>query len=134
MNFFEKIIHFLEAGTVVPKPYGVFHLVSVAAVALITFLLIKYFKDCDDKTFRKLVLGFWIAFIALEIYKQTHYTFWYNDGDPVWDYQWYAFPFQFCSSPHYILPFVIFMKDGKVITQSAGVRPKQAIFEMIDAE
>lgn len=114
MNLFEKLVHFLEAGTVVPKPYGIFHLVSIAITALITFLLIKYFKDCDDKTFRRLVLGFWIAFVVLEIYKQTHYTFRYNDGDPYWDYQWYAFPFQFCSSPHFILPFVIFMKEGKV--------------------
>ena len=114
MNLFEKIIYFLEAGTVVPNPYGIFHLVSIAAAALITFLLIKYFKDCDDKTFRKLVLGFWIAFVVLEIYKQTHYTFQYNGGDPYWDYQWYVFPFQFCSSPHFILPFIIFMKDGKV--------------------
>ena len=114
MNIFEKLISFLESGTVVPKPYGIFHLVSVAITALITFLLIKYFKDCDDKTLRKLVLSFWIAFIILEIYKQTHMSFHFNDGDPYWDYQWYAFPFQFCSSPHFILPFVIFMKDGKV--------------------
>lgn len=114
MNIFEKLISFLEAGTVVPTPYGIFHLVSVAITALITFLLIKYFKDCDDKTLRKLVLSFWIAFIILEIYKQTHMSFHFNDGDPYWDYQWYAFPFQFCSSPHFILPFVIFMKDGKV--------------------
>ena len=114
MNIFEKLIYFLESGTVVPKPYGIFHLVSVAITALITFLLIKYFKDCDDKTLRKLVLSFWIAFVILEIYKQTHMSFHFNDGDPYWDYQWYAFPFQFCSSPHFILPFVIFMKDGKV--------------------
>ena len=114
MNIFEKPIYFLESGTVVPKPYGIFHLVSVAITALITFLLIKYFKDCDDKTLRKLVLSFWIAFVILEIYKQTHMSFHFNDGDPYWDYQWYAFPFQFCSSPHFILPFVIFMKDGKV--------------------
>ena len=114
MNIFEKLISFLESGTVVPKPYGIFHLVSVAITALITFLLIKYFKDCDDKTLRKLVLSFWIAFVILEIYKQTHMSFHFNDGDPYWDYQWYAFPFQFCSSPHFILPFVIFMKDGKV--------------------
>ena len=32
------------------------------------------------------------------------------------------------------IPTLVVMKDGKVITQSAGVRPKQAIFEMIDAE
>ena len=114
MNIFEKLIYFLESGTVVPTPYGIFHLVSVAITALITYLLIKYFKDCDDKTLRKLVLSFWIAFVILEIYKQTHMSFHFNDGDPYWDYQWYAFPFQFCSSPHFILPFVIFMKEGKV--------------------
>ena len=114
MNFFEKIIRALEVSAETPVPYGIFHLVSILAVIITTTLLIKYFKDCDDKTFRRITLIFWIIFVVLEIYKQTHYTFEYNGGDPYWDFQWYAFPFQFCSSPHYVLPFVIFMKDGKV--------------------
>ena len=32
------------------------------------------------------------------------------------------------------IPTLVIMKDGKVVSQSAGVRPKQAICDMIDAE
>jgi hypothetical protein len=40
-----------------------------------------------------------IAFVMIgfEIYKQVLFT--YTNG---WTYQWYAFPFQFCSTPMYI--------------------------------
>ena len=31
-----------------------------------------------------------------------------------WTYHWYVFPFQLCSTPIYILPFIIFLKDGGV--------------------
>ena len=36
-----------------------------------------------------------------------------STGTVVWDYQWYAFPYQLCSTPLYALPFVAFCKDGK---------------------
>ena len=32
------------------------------------------------------------------------------------------------------IPTLVVIKNGQVATQSAGVRPKQAIFDMIDAE
>ena len=32
------------------------------------------------------------------------------------------------------IPTLVVIKNGQVVTQSAGVRPKQAIFDMIDAK
>ena len=31
------------------------------------------------------------------------------------DYTWSSFPFQLCSTPLYILPLIIFLKDNKVV-------------------
>ena len=38
----------------------------------------------------------------------------YNEFGVTWEFQWYAFPFQLCSSQLYLLPFVAFLKDGKI--------------------
>lgn len=115
MNFFEKIIHLLEKGEMVtPTNYSWFHLMFVAIVIAATVLLCSFFKDCDEKTFRRIVLIGWAIITALEIYKQFVFSFEFDGTTAKWDYQWYAFPYQLCSTPLYILPFVIFLKDGEL--------------------
>ncbi|MBO5879168.1 MAG: YwaF family protein, partial [Clostridia bacterium] len=52
--------------------------------------------------------------LLLEVYKQINFAFDYNEGDPIWDYAWYSFPYQFCSMPLYVLPFIAFLNNGKV--------------------
>ena len=50
-----------------------------------------------------------------EGYKHLVFTYNVNElGELVKKLEWYSFPFQLCSSPLYVLPFVIFMKEGKV--------------------
>jgi hypothetical protein len=51
---------------------------------------------------------------VFELYKQFVYTFDYEDGELIKEYSWYVFPFQFCSTPLYVLPFVAFLKEGRV--------------------
>lgn len=84
-------------------------LIVVASV----FLCVKC-RDVSDKHFRRIVFISWIVIVVLEIYKQLVFSVEYTEGAFVWDYQWYAFPFQFCSSPLYALPFVALMPDGKL--------------------
>jgi hypothetical protein len=54
-----------------------------------------------------------IIVIFLEIYKQINYSFSYSEGI-AFDYQWYAFPFQFCSTPMYIGLLVGLTKGSKL--------------------
>lgn len=114
MNFFEKIIHSLEGTMTTPTNYGWFHLMFIAIILVGTVLICKYFKNCSENTFNIIALVAWVIAILLEIYKQIEYTFEYSDGVVKWDYQFYAFPFQLCSSQLYILPFVFLLKDGKI--------------------
>ncbi|MBE5756243.1 MAG: hypothetical protein E7342_00415 [Clostridiales bacterium] len=114
MNFIAKLLLLLDSKMTVPTNYGWFHLMFLAIVIVGTVLLSLKYKDCSNKTFRKILLIFWIVLLVLEIYKQINYTFKVESGEIVADYQWYAFPFQFCSSPLYVLPFIVFLKDGKV--------------------
>ena len=50
--------------------------------------------------------------IILEVYKQLNYS--YDPADDMWSYQWYAFPFQFCSTPMYTMLVASLLKEGKV--------------------
>lgn len=113
MNAFEKVLYFLEGEMERPTNYGWFHLLFVGIVILSTILLCLKFKDCDDKVFRRISLICWVVMVVLEIYKQVIYTFEYDGTVVTWDYQWYAFPYQFCSTPIFVLPFVAFLKDSK---------------------
>lgn len=114
MNFFEKLTHFLDAEMAEPASFGLFHIVSVLLTFAVTLFLILKFRNCSDKTFRKIALFFWIIMVLFEVYKQINFAFDYNDGAPTWAYEWYIFPFQFCSTPLYVLPFIAFMRDGKI--------------------
>ena len=97
-----------------PSSYGWYHLLCIFVVTVATVIICKQFKDCPDKTVRLISLIAWGIILALEIYKQLIFGFGVEDGRLVWDYAWYVFPFQFCSSPIYILPFIVFAKNEKI--------------------
>ena len=111
MSFFEKMIEIFHTRMTRPEPWGWFHLLfwglTLASAAL---LCIFHNKQKPDRV-RKVVLITAITVILLEIYKQI--TFSFNPGAP-FDYQWYAFPFQFCSTPMYVGLLAGLIKKGKV--------------------
>lgn len=116
MTTLETVVQFLQYGTVTPKSFGVYHLVCLTLTILITVLMVWKFRDADAKTVRRILLTAWIVMVVLEIYKQVVFSYRENiyvPGHMIWSYYWFAFPFQFCSSPLYILPFVIWLKEGR---------------------
>lgn len=110
----QALYNFFDLKMPVPTSYGWFHFLFIAIVIAVTVLLCTYFKNSSDKVFRRIMLISWILLVVLEIYKQLNYSISFPDGVFTWDYQWYAFPYQFCSTPLYVLPFLAFMKKGKV--------------------
>ena len=114
MNAFEKIVNFLNGKMTTPTNYGWFHLLFVGIVIAAAVLLCIFFKNCNDRVFRRIVLISWAVVFALEIYKQVVFAFIYDGVAVTWDYAWYAFPYQLCSTPLYVLPFIFLMKDSKL--------------------
>ena len=115
MNFFEKLIVLLKATSTEPTVFSLYHIVWIILCITATTLICVFFKDAKDKTVRRIALIAWIITVVFELYKQICYVATsYDGGVLTWDYSWYAFPFQFCSSTIYLLPFVAFMKDCKV--------------------
>lgn len=94
-----------------PKSYGWLHLFFVVVMIAVTILMICKIKKVDNNKLDKIILGFGIMLLVIETYKQLVYTLVLSDDG---SYQWYAFPFQFCSSPMYVCLIVPLVKNVKV--------------------
>lgn len=91
-----------------PANYGWYHIMWLCIMVLecvgAFFLAKKHSKKID----KWLIFGFGAFLLVIEIYKQIIFTV--DAGR----YQWYAFPFVFCSIPLYICLLVPFLKPGKI--------------------
>ena len=100
MNFFEKIIAGLSGTMKTPQNYGWFHLMFIAITVVACVLCGFLFRKSSDKKVRIFLIVISSIMLLLEFYKQMLYS--YNPSTDTWDYQWYVFPFQFCSAPMYV--------------------------------
>lgn len=114
MDFLGSVLKFFTLKMTTPTNYGWFHLLSILVVISATVLLCMKFKDCSEQKVRIIAFVFWAVILTLEIYKQIIYGLSYGEDGFSWDYAWYAFPYQFCSSPLYALPFIAFLREGRV--------------------
>jgi len=116
MNFFEKVVYFLQAEMPCPVPYGWFHFMWIGLIVVSLLVLYKLRKKYSEKQL-KIVLSIYgvIAFI-LELTKQIIWSYNYDvaTGIGSWDYQWYAAPFQLCTTPIYVSILCLFMKKTKL--------------------
>jgi len=106
----EKIFDFLKTEMEVPVAGSAWHLFFVGLTIFETILFAILFRNSKEKTFRKVILIMWIIMCVMEVYKEVIYTFedYHNPS-----YKWALFPFQFCSTPFYVFPILIFCKEGK---------------------
>ena len=106
-----RIIDFFEHWHMVePKPYGLFHLSFVLIDIIVTALLIIFFRNSREKIMKRIVFIAWIILIFFEIGKQLLMSY----SNNTLKYYWGAFPFQFCETPLYAFPILIFNKNEKV--------------------
>lgn len=113
MTFWQSLLAFLDSSMETPVSFGWFHLLWLAITFLALIPLCRFPKKPGEDHVRRVVLVTAIIVTVLEIYKQINYSFSYEDGI-IFDYQWYAFPFQFCSTPMYIGLLAGLIKKGKV--------------------
>ena len=115
MEFFASVLRVLDWQMETPQPYGLFHVLWLVGwfAAAIIFSLWHQKHPADRQ--RKVILIVSIVVIILEIYKQINYSFSYENGIS-YDYQWYAFPMQFCSTPMYVGLLAGLTRKGKLHT------------------
>lgn len=109
-----ELILFLDAKMKEPQLYGWFHILSLGITFLTTFFLCHSIKNPTEKTVRRILFIVSLVVILFEIYKQFNFSFSYNEGKIIFDYQWYAFPFQFCSTPMYVCLLASLIKNERI--------------------
>jgi len=99
-----------------PKFYGVYHLSWIIGLIILciiyTFISKTKIKN-KEKLYKITILICWILLLTLETIKQFAMSFNYIDGKGLFIYNYLYFPYQLCSLPFYILPFIIFSKNDK---------------------
>lgn len=101
MPILESILKFLDYQIETPKLFGAFHIIClILSVGVGILLCVLYYRGII-RDIRRVILVTAIIVLVFEVYKQINYSFSYDDGIK-FSYQWYAFPWQFCSTPLYI--------------------------------
>jgi hypothetical protein len=110
----QTILEFLNGQMNQPELYGSFQAswfqyLSLICVTLGIILSITRMKGLNDHQLNRVLWIFSGLLIGFEIYKQVIFTYQAQGS-----YQWYAFPFQFCSTPMYVALVASFLKPGKM--------------------
>ena len=111
-NFFKRVLAVLDSQMTEPAPFGWFHFIFLALTALACALVIYKCRNIKETQLRKVLFSTSIVLIVLEIYKQINFS--YNTEEDTWRYAWSAFPFQFCSSPLYIMPLAVLIRKERL--------------------
>lgn len=105
MNAWEQFIYAFQKKMQTPNLYGWYHILCLCVMGLAIALILIFRKKFTEKSVKYIVLTTGILLILFEIIKQLEFSFSWNGETQTatWDYQWYAFPFQFCSTPMYLM-------------------------------
>ena len=114
MSRFESFVRFLQAEMKTPPLYGGYHILCVFSVVLASIMLCVFLRNAKWRTVRLILSLSLAAMVLLELCKQLILAMEVVDGAVEWSYSWYAFPYQFCSTPIYVLPFAILLPEGRV--------------------
>ena len=113
---FVDLLRLLQLDMKEPTAWGWYHLMCIGIVSLIIFVLYKM-RHRHSETQLKVVLGIYaIITMTLETLKQISWSFSLDEISQQiqFDYTWYSFPFQLCSTPMYVCLICLFLKKHKM--------------------
>ena len=128
MDFLKDLIWLLDLQMPTPQPFDIFHLLFFFYSVAIGVLLCVTHKKGDDARVRRVVAITAILVLLLEVYKQFNYTFSWGENGLNVEYQWYAFPWQFCSMPMYVGFLTLFFRRGRIHKSLCAFLATYAIF------
>ena len=115
MTAFESfLLRCLRVTMEKPALYGTWHIVCILLTVALTVGVAFLFRKASDKKMRIIVFIAWFLMVFCEVGKQLLFAMNVQGDLVTWEYNWYSFPFQFCSTPFYTLPFVFLLKDCKL--------------------
>ena len=114
MNALERVVTWINTEGEAPQTFGGLHILFTLLVIALCILLFWKLRDTSDRTYRILIgVMFGVMFFG-ELTKQVLANFSITDGRLIYTYSWGQFPFQLCSTPLYVLPFLSFLPDCRI--------------------
>ena len=114
----KNFIILLQKEMTTPKAYGIFHLSCIGIMIL--FIVLLYFKRTkeNEKQLKRVLLSYGFVALTLELLKQLSWSITIDQSlnEITWDYQWYAFPFQLCTTPIIACIIAAFLRPSKTRT------------------
>lgn len=107
------ILNILQGEMERPRMYGWFHLLCLGLALLIIIILFKK-KLYGEKNLKVILMVYGVIALTFELLKQFSWAFTYENGNLIFAYEWYAFPFQLCSTPIYVSLICLFLKKSKL--------------------
>jgi len=116
MNFFEKFIYFLQSEMETPTRFGWFHIGWIILTFVFIIFLATRRKNYSDKQLKIVLCIYGVIAFILELLKQISWSFNYDTVTEVvsWSYEWYAAPFQLCTTPIYVCLFCLLLKKCRL--------------------
>lgn len=108
----EKALTWLKKTISLPMPFGALHLAFLAGILLSCVACLAVGKRVKRKHVNLVLFITASVLIFMETVKQLYYA--YNPAKNTWQYAWGEFPFQFCSTPMYIMMLAALCRKGKL--------------------
>ena len=111
-----QFLLFFKKTQPVPQPWGAYHLAWIAAAVTgvcLTFLLSPRLRT-RERAADALTAAIGYFLLVLEILKQTVGSLHVTNNGIEYNYPWSIFPFQLCSTPLYVCPFIPVLRQGKL--------------------
>ena len=124
--FWVRVLEILDTPMTTPSPYGWFHLLFFALSIVVGVLLCVCLKDAG-KYAPRVILITAVAVLLLEAYKMLNFGISYEDGI-AYSFPWYAFPWQFCSTPMYVGLLAGIVRRGAVHRSLCAYLATYALF------
>jgi hypothetical protein len=124
--FWVRVLEILDTPMTTPSPYGWFHLLFFALSVVVGVLLCVYLKEAE-KYAPRIILVTAVTALLLEVYKMINFGFSYEDGIS-YAFPWYAFPWQFCSTPMYVGLLAGIVRRGAVHRSLCAYLATYALF------
>ena len=115
MGVFAGFLKFIQTTMTWPALYGWYHFLWLALMLGGCVLVFCLRKRITPRAVNYILLTMGVTLIVLEILKQLAFGFDFAEsGAIISTFRWEFFPFQFCSTPMYLMLLAGIMRRGKV--------------------
>lgn len=126
----ETFLRILDWPMAKPPLYGWYHLFWLMIPFVAAWMLCRHHRRTKhpEKYIRRVVLNTAVLVAVLEAFKQINFDLVWEDDELQVDMQWYAFPFQFCSTPMYAGLLTGVFRRGRIHDSLCAYLATYAVF------